>query len=463
MMEQTLLEQVLCAALKEGADFAELFYEDSEANTVELIDGHVEKASSQRIRGAGVRVLLGTRSAYAYTSDVSPESLLRTAKAAAAALPSVPAHRQITLTPQRFSTPVQVGFDTIGNQDRIALIRDAAKAVRAVSPEITQVVTGYMDKVRRFTVCNSEGVLASDVQPRTRLYISAVAMDGTQAQTGGENPGCSMGFEAYRERIDAEAHARAAAHTAVTMLHARECPAAFLPVVIDGGFGGVIFHEACGHSLESTSVGRGNSEFCGKVGQQIASPIVSAIDDGTLPFEWGTINVDDEGNAPRRNLLIENGILKGYMIDRLGGRQLNMAATGSARRQDYTLAPTSRMTNTFIAPGKDDDDEMIATMNRGLYAKKMGGGSVNPVTGEFEFAVSEGYWVEKGQILYPVRGATLVGRGADVLMKIDRVGRNMWMGQGMCGSLSGSVPVNVGQPRIRVSGITVGGKGGALK
>ena len=231
-----------------------------------------------------------------------------------------------------------------------------------------------------------------------------------------------------------------------------------MPVVIDGGFGGVIFHEACGHSLEAAAVAFGNSEFCGKLGQQIASPVVTAVDDGTLPNEWGSTNVDDEGMPTTRLTLIENGVLKNYMVDRLNGRRMGMAPTGSARRQDYTFAPTSRMRNTYIAPGNDDEAAIIATCGDGLYAKHMGGGSVNPVTGEFNFAVSEGYLIRDGKVDRPVRGAMLIGKGAEVLMRIDRVGRKMWMAQGMCGAGSGSVPVNVGQPMIRVTGLTVGGR-----
>ena len=207
---------------------------------------------------------------------------------------------------------------------------------------------------------------------------------------------------------------------------------------------------------------KGNSEFCGKLGQQIASPLVTAIDDGTLPGEWGSIRVDDEGTPSQRNVLIEKGVLKTYLVDTLGGRIMGMPVTGSARRESYEYAPTSRMTNTFFAPGTDDEEEMLATMGEGLFARRMGGGSVNPLTGEFNFAVLEGYWVRDGKILCPVRGASLIGRGAQVLMSIDRIGRHMWMGYGMCGSRSGSVPTNVGQPRIRVTGMTIGGKGGKL-
>jgi TldD protein len=230
-----------------------------------------------------------------------------------------------------------------------------------------------------------------------------------------------------------------------------------MPVVIDNGFGGVIFHEACGHSLEATSVAPGNSEFSGKLGQKIASDRVTAIDDGTIPNAWGSENIDDEGNEPTKLVLIENGILKNYMIDRLNSRKMGMPVTGSGRRQGYMFAPTSRMRNTYIAAGNDSETEMIATMGDGLYCRKMGGGSVDPSTGKFNFSVQEGYLVKDGRIVHPVRGASLIGRGSEILMKIDRVGRDMQMAQGMCGSLSGSVPTNVGQPMIRVSSLTVGG------
>lgn len=462
LIDQRTAERVLLAALSCGADFSELYLEDTESNVIGMSDGRVENAAYTRRRGAGVRVLQGTRSAYAYTADTGEAALLATAKAAAAALQGAPAGTQVAFAATSFCAPMAIPFASVDNDRRVRLLREATGAARAVSAEITQVQALYMDKVRRTLVCNSEGVFAAAERPYTRAYLSAIAMQGTEAQTGFEGPGCCRGFEAYTGEIDLNARAEEAARTAVTMLHAPDCPAGRLPVVIDGGFGGVIFHEACGHSLEATSVAKGDSEFCGKLGQKIAADCVSAVDDGTMPGEWGSIDVDDEGTPSRRNLLIENGVLRGYLIDLLGARRMGMPVTGSSRRQDYTFAPTSRMTNTFICPGQDDEAEMIATMGEGLYAKKMGGGSVNPLTGEFNFAVSEGYWVRDGKLLSPVRGATLIGRGAEVLQRIDRVGPRMWMGQGMCGSLSGSVPTNVGQPRIRVTEITVGGKGGKL-
>jgi len=465
LIREETARAVLFEAQKSGADYAELFLEDTESTRIEMIDGKVESANYARICGAGVRVLLGTKSAYAYSAETSERALLDTARAAAAALGEAKytPNGEITLRRNAFTTPVVQPFDTIGNADRVKVMRNGALAIKGASSEVTQSVVRYLDQVQRVTIVNTDGVYVTDERPRTRIFLQAVAMNGTEAQTGYEGPGCCRGFEAYRDAIDVEASAKVAANMAVTMLHAPECPAGNLPVVIDGGFGGVIFHEACGHSLEATAVGRNNSVFCGKLNTKIAAECVTAVDDGTLGGEWGSINVDDEGGTPQKNLLIENGILKGYLIDKLGSRRMNMPSTGSSRRQGYMFAPTSRMTNTYIAAGHDEEEEMISGMAEGLYAKKMGGGSVNPPTGEFNFSVAEGYWVKNGKIVSPVRGATLVGKGSEVLLKIDRVGKNMWMAPGMCGSLSGSVPTNVGQPRIRVSGMTIGGKGGAIE
>lgn len=242
------------------------------------------------------------------------------------------------------------------------------------------------------------------------------------------------------------------------MLHAGYIQAGTMPVAIENGFGGVIFHEACGHSLEASSVAMGQSQFVGKLGTMIANAKVTAIDDGTIPNAWGSINIDDEGTPARRNVLIENGILKTYMIDKLNGRRMGMESTGSARRQSYQYAPTSRMTNTYIAAGEDRDEDIIASIEYGLYAKDMGGGSVNPATGQFNFAVNEGYIIRNGKICEPVRGASLIGKGSEVIQNIDMVGQNVLRGQGMCGSSSGSIPTDVGQPLIRVSSMTVGGR-----
>ena len=453
---------VLDAALATGGEFAEIFWEDCRTSNLQLLGGQVELINSNRAHGAGIRVFNGLNAVYAYTNDTDREGLLRCAAQVASA---VSAERRGQARARAWFTPELPPAQVIRQwpsqteaRRKLEYLRAADAAARAVSAEIQQVHCTLGDTEQDVIIANSDGLYVEDTRVRTRLVCDAVASDGHEKQSGVEAPGAMMGYEVFAARIDPARVGREAAETAKLMLHAPECPAGVMPVVIDNGFGGVIFHEACGHSLEATSVAFGMSEFCDKLGQQIAASCVTAIDDGTLPFEWGSIRVDDEGMATTRLVLIENGMLKNYMIDRLNGKRMGMEPTGSGRRQNYAHAPTSRMRNTYIAAGQDDDRAMIATMGDGLYARKMGGGSVDPATGGFNFAVSEGYLVKDGRITTPVRGASLIGKGADVLMQIDRVGREMKMAQGMCGSISGSVPVNVGQPMIRVRRMTVGGR-----
>ena len=447
MISSSVCEHVLARALSRGGTFAEIFIEDSRNFSMSLRDSRIENAALSRPYGAGVRVYDGLRSIYVYTCDVSETGLLRAADRAAAAVTDTPKSVGDIRLAERTNPdihPVKTPFLSVEASRRAEILRKADKAARAVSPSIVQVSAGLLSREQHVLIANSEGLYTGDTRVYTRLLCSAVASDGKENQTGTRNPGALMGFELFDGRVDPEKTGRDAAQSAVTMLTAPYCAAGEMPVVIAGGFGGVIFHEACGHALEATSVAPGMSVFAGKLGQQIAAPCVTAI--------------DDEGTPTTRLVLIENGILRNYMVDRLNGRKMGMAPTGSARRENYTYAPTSRMRNTFIAPGHDDEEEMIRTMGDGLYAAQMGGGSVNPATGEFNFAVQEGYLVRDGKIVSPVRGASLIGKGDQILMRIDRVGQHMTMGQGMCGSLSGSVPTNVGQPTIRVSSLTVGGK-----
>jgi TldD protein len=460
MVNRPDIERALAEALKTGGDFSELFFQDCVRDTLQLVDGSIENAVTGRLYGAGIRVYKGLNSVYVHTSDVSLSGLLSCARKAADAVGAGDEVRDVRLGGALSANIHRIEELPmyVEGRRRAKILADVHKAATAVSPEIRQVRANLIDWDSSVLIANSEGRYVTDRRVYTRLMAFAVAASGGENQTGYFGPGAMMGFELFGTRVDPEVVGKKAAEQAVLMLHADMCPAGVMPVVIDGGFGGVIFHEACGHSLEATSVAFGNSEFAGRLGEKIATDIVTAIDDGTMPNEWGSINVDDEGTPATRLVLIENGVLKNYMVDRLNGRRMGMAVTGSARRQDYTFAPTSRMRNTFIAAGAHDDGEIISSCGDGLYAKSMGGGSVNPVTGEFNFAVDEGYLIKGGKIDKPVRGATLIGRGADILKKIDRVGRNMTMAQGMCGSMSGSVPTNVGQPMIRVTSLTVGGR-----
>lgn len=465
MFSLTFAEKVLQRALATGADFAELYLEDGTSHELSLEDVRVDFVSSTRRTGAGVRVFSGTQTAYAYCSSWEPDAILKAADQAAQALAAQGITRQETrLAPfqkvcsfREYADP----YEAVPAGEKLALMRDMVRICHDYSPEIKKVSVRFGDFDRRILVFNSEGVWAEDRRTRGRLFISPVAEAEGRLMAGMSSPGAGRDYSFFRER-DWEADARKAAEQAVTMLHAPECPAGTVPVVIENGFGGVIFHEACGHSLESAAVAYNNSEFAGKLGQKIAADCVSAVDDGTLDGEWGSAQVDDEGHKTQRNLLIEKGVCKSYLVDRLGSRLMGLPATGSGRREDYTYAATSRMTNTFILNGEDDGDEMIRSLPEGLYAKSMAGGSVNPLTGEFNFAVREGYWIKNGELVTPVRGATLIGTGGEVLLRIDRVAKNLEQAQGMCGASSGSIPANVGQPRLRVSEMIVGGSGGAI-
>lgn len=459
MLSKEILRKVLDEALKTGGDFSEIYIEESIVNNISMEDGRIENALSGKEYGAGIRIFSGLKSVYAYTNDVTYEGLMKTAADAAWAIKGdkrLKAQDFITLDYNNIS-PILYTPSKIDISKKTGHIKNAYGIIKGYSSEIVQAVVRYLDSDKNVLIANSEGLYAEDRRVRTRMMMQAVASDGKENQTGFYGPGRAMGFEFF-DNVDIEWHAKEAARIARTMLHGGLCPSGIMPVVIDNEFGGVIFHEACGHSLEATSVAKGHSVFSGKLGQQIASPIVTAVDDGTMPNEWGTLNVDDEGTKTQKNILIENGILKGYMIDKLNGRRMGMDVTGNSRRENYKYAPTSRMTNTYIAPGSSTPEEIISATEYGLYAKHMGGGSVNPVTGDFNFAVLEGYLIKNGKIDMPVRGATLIGKGSQVLFDIDMVGNNLGLGQGMCGSLSGSIPANVGQPMIRVKKITVGGR-----
>lgn len=459
MIARQVCEHVLQKAVSTGADYAELFVENTLNHTLNMVDSRVDDIMDSRIAGASVRVFKGLRSVSATTVDTSEAGLLRCAEQAAAALGEGTAALDIRLTERLFGDihPVRIVPSTVENARKADILKAGYFAAKEYNDAVCQVTGTLLDVDHRILVANSEGLYAQDRQIRTRLMIGAVAEVNGETQTGSCRPGRRMGLEMF-ETIDPKAVGIHAARQAVTMAGAGYCPAGVMPVAIDNGFGGVIFHEACGHSLEASAVAYDCSQFTGKLGQKIANEKVTAIDDGTIPNAWGSINIDDEGTPARRNVLIENGTLKSYMVDRFNGRRMGLPSTGNARRESYAYVTTSRMTNTYIAPGTDRNEDIIASIEYGLYAKEMGGGSVNPLTGEFNFAVNEGYIIRNGRICEPVRGASLVGSGADVIQKIDMVGSELDLGQGMCGASSGSIPTNVGQPMIRVSSITVGGR-----
>ena len=459
MISREICQRVLAKAVSTGADYAEIFAENTVNHAISMIASKVDSVKDTVVAGASVRVYKGLRSVMASTVDTSEQGLLRCAESAAEALGQGSAPMDIVLKERIFGDihPVKTVPSSASNKEKVAILKEGYFAAREYDECITQVSGTLMDVDHNILVANSEGLYTQDRQIRTRMAVSAVADKGEGTQTGTAAPGARMGLELF-DTVDPKAVGIKAAKQAVTMAGAGYCPAGIMPVAIANGFGGVIFHEACGHGLEASSVAYGQSIFAGKLGEQIANPKVTAIDDGTIPNAWGSINIDDEGTPAQRNVLIEKGVLKSYMVDRFNGRRMGMESTGSSRRQSYAFTPTSRMTNTYIANGEDKNEDIIASIEYGLYAASMGGGSVNPTTGEFNFAVNEGYIVRNGVICEPVRGASLVGKGSDILKDIDMVGTDLDMAQGMCGSSSGSVPTNVGQPLIRVSSITVGGR-----
>lgn len=460
LIDMDTAKDMLSRALSTGGSFAEIFVEHTVKNNLVLVNGTVDKAVSGVDYGLGLRIFDGFGAIYAYTNDFSYSNLMRIADEAAGAVSNLGEPLKImdfTVSKAFNLSPIKKIPGSVSKSTIISLLKEASESSFQYSKDITETNGAYSDVIQQVEIINSEGVWTADERILTNATVTAIASNASEKQSGYFRKGARKGFELF-ETINMKEYGRNAAEKAVIMLNADLCPSGNMPVVIDNGFGGVIFHEACGHSLEATAVAKGASVFSGKLGQKIASEKVTAIDDGTLPNEWGTLNIDDEGTKTQKNILIENGILKSYLVDKLNGLKMNMKSTGSGRRESYRYAPTSRMNNTYIAAGTDKKEDIIASVQYGLYAKDMGGGSVTPATGDFNFAVREAYMIEDGKITNPVRGATLIGKGSEILMDIDMVSDNMDMAQGMCGSISGSIPTNVGQPTIRVKKITVGGR-----
>jgi len=460
MLDKTIAKNVLAKALCTGGNFAELFIENEKTNNISLVNGKVDKVMTGINYGIGIRIFSGYNAIYAYTNDLSESNLLRVAYNAASAISKhAPPLVVLDFKKQNINNihPIKIMPQNVSKNDIIAILREADGVSKAYSSQITSTMGNYLDRVQEVAIINSEGLWAEDTRVRTQISVHAVASSDEEKQWAGFTPGAHKGYELL-EGLDIKELATQSAHTAAKMLSADYAPKGKMPVIIDNGFGGVIFHEACGHSLEATSIAKGASEFYGKKGTQIASSIVTAIDDGTVPNAWGSQNIDDEGTKTQKNVLIENGILKTYLVDRLNGLKMDEQSTGSSRRESYEYAPTSRMTNTYIQAGTDDEKDIIKATEHGFYAKKMGGGSVTPATGEFNFAVLEGYLIKDGEIKEPLRGASLIGKGSEVLMDIDKIGKIEDHAQGMCGSISGAVPTNIGQPMIRVKKMTVGGR-----
>ena len=468
MISKSLAIQVLNLALSTGGDYAEIYLEETTPESFMLENGHVESSSAPQSYGCGLRILNGFRTVYGYTSDLSAKSLLGLAKKLSA---SYSEERKITVETvknERVKQHIHI-IDHIRDvpvKEKIDYLKEISGIIAGVDPRIVRVQAGLASNYRKTEIYNAEGPVAhhySNVQERSRIFMVAVAAGESGIETGFEAPGCSDGWSFFTKKIDYRAIARECGEKAIMMLTAKECPSGRYTVVIGNGWGGVLFHEACGHPLEASATSKGLSVFSDSIGKQIASSCVSAWDDGTIENGWGSDNVDSEGVPTQKNELIRDGVCVGFMVDRSNGRRLGMEPNGTARRQNYRYCPTSRMSNTYIAAGKDNPEDIIKDTPLGIYVANFGGGSVDPSTGEFNFSASEAYIIRDGKICEPVKGCTLIGTGQEVLMQIDRVGNDLALGQGNCGASSGSIPVNVGQPTIRLREITVGGRGGKLE
>jgi TldD protein len=463
LIEPAIVERALGTALGRGGEFAEVFIEDRRSTGVSLDDRRVEEVSSGRDRGAGIRVVVGETTGFAHTADLSESGLLAAAEAAAAVARSGGyGVREVSLEGRSVPSPsdVEIYPETIAKTAKVELLKRADEAARAAGSAIVQVTAGYGDSRRRIMVANSDGLLSFDDQVRTRLSVMCVASGDTGLQRGYETAAFTIGFELF-DKVSVEATAEIAARRALSKLSARPAPSGVVPVVIKSGTGGILFHEACGHGLEADHIVKDASAYRGLLGQLVASPLVTLVDDGTVSDEWGSTAIDDEGKPTQRNVLIENGILTDYMWDFLRSRKQGRASSGNGRRQSYQHLPMVRMTNTYLLAGADDPDEIVAQTDHGVYVSQLGGGQVNTATGDFVFGMTEAYLIEDGKITEPLRDANLIGNGPDVLRKIDAVGNDFGMCPGTCGKDGQSVPVGCGQPTLRVTGVTVGGTAGA--
>ena len=456
--DKDFLHTVLEEALKNGGEYADLFFEDTKINSIGYLDSKVDDMSLGNNYGVGLRVIVNKKTIYLYSNDTSNDSLINLARSVASVVNDkkyIPSN--FIESHEKDNHPLHINPFDINFDEKIEVLSYLDKTARGVSDKIKQVNARYMEKQRNILVCASNGILKEDSQTYIRLVMLSMASDGVNTQTASRTKGALDGYQVIKD-INLENMAKETANSAIKMLDSKYPKSGKYPVVIDNAFGGVIFHEACGHALEATAVADNASVFCNKLGEKIASDVVTAIDDGTIKNAWGSYNIDDEGNDAQRTVLIENGILKSYLVDELGSMKMNQKVTGSARRESYKYPPTSRMRNTFIDKGNSSFEDLISGIEYGLYAKKMGGGSVDPATTDYNFAVSEGYLIENGKITEPVRGATLIGRGDETLMNIEAVSSNLELADGICGSVSGSVPTTVGQPAIKVRELTVGGR-----
>jgi TldD protein len=452
------LQQVLQIALKNGGDFADVYLEDKTVKTVFCENKLIERVRSGRETGAGIRVVAGEATAYAYTNKMNREGLEEIAQIVNKVVAKDQREKEINLCARKseLSFDFHKRPDEVDLDEKVEVVQRVDQSARKISPQVKQVTVSYGDVVQKITVANSEGVYVEDERIRVRLSVNAIASEGETIQTGFESVGAVSGFEILDNNVP-ESLGETAAKRAVQALTAKPAPAGKMDVVMAGDAGGTMVHEACGHGLEADLVQKGLSVYANKQGELVASELVTVIDDGTIPQKYGSIIFDDEGCRGQKTVLIKNGELQEYMYDWFTAHQEKRSSTGNGRRESFKYKPVPRMTNTYIAPGKTDPEKIIKTTKQGLLVKKMGGGQVNTVNGDFVFDVTEGYLIENGEILHPVRGATLAGNGPEALKNVVLVGKDIGFTIGICGKSGQGIPVSDAQPTMLINGLVVGG------
>lgn len=460
MLDPSLVHEVLLVARRRGGSFAEVFVEEKTSTSIRLDDGKVEELTTGLDRGAGVRVCQGTSYGYAYSNRLDREALLAAAEAASAALREGERGGVVDLRggPTSVVNAVERAADSVPAADKVAWLRQVDDAARSFSPEVVQVVGVYGDSLQRVLIATSDGRWVEESRPRIRLVAQVVAARDGNIQTGFHGPAACSGVE-FVDRHPPRATAELAARRAVTMLDSIPAPAGEMTVVLAPGMGGVLFHEAVGHPLESDAIDKEASVYLGLIGERCASELIDGVDDASIPNGWGSYAFDDEGTPSQRTSLFEGGVLQGLLYDRMHADKDGLPPTGNGRRQSYASPPIPRMTNTNILNGSANAADVLSSTERGVYVSSLGGGQTNPATGDFVFGVAEGFLIENGEVTTPVRGANLIGRAIDVMSAVDSVADDFDTWEGVCGKDGQSAPVGSGSPTLRISKITVGGTG----
>ncbi len=461
-LDERSLVAALDTALERPLDYADLFFEYSSLDTVSLEQGIVKTGSRRLSQGVGVRAQSGDRQGYAHSDEITVESVQLAASTARAIAEGPRGHSPVAVSggaPSHDLYPVERAPTDVPVEDKVALLGEIDRFARSLDPRVKEVMASAACEHRQLLIAGSDGTLVGDVQPLVRLNVQVIADDGQRRERGGEGMGGRYEFERLSDGEAWQSLVERAVRQALTNLESVPCPAGTFDVVLGPGWPGILLHEAIGHGLEGDFNRKGTSAFAGRIGERVATEGVTVIDDGTIDERRGSLNVDDEGTETQRTVLIENGVLCGYLHDRLNARLMGMQPTGNGRRQSYAHMPMPRMTNTFMLAGEDDPEDILRSVKDGIYAVSFSGGQVDITNGKFVFSASEAYRIQDGRLGAPLKGATLIGNGPDVLQRVSRIGHDLKFdrGVGTCGKDGQGVPVGVGLPTIRVDALTVGG------